>query len=950
VRRVARPSFAHVVLGAALAALVATLAVPPGAAAHEADDLAAIETHVQGRIADPSIPAKVKKAYKALDKTLHRPNPKDLTSIEVGKMQAVAAAVAGKLKDDRTLATLLEDALQKASDRLSELLDDVSVQLGGIAKTTDRDKLAQRALKTYGAWASGRGPGAIQSSFSDFKNVVTVAKGYERVLAKAAKVLKKQGGPTPSTTTPDPQKVYTYVGSGQPGFNGDGRSARRSDLYFVTESGIDPSGRLVILDWNNHMVRRLKDDGTLERLCGSGTPGDSEGDPLTTELNHPSSLAFDPAGGRIFLAAWHNHKVKVYDETGPTPRVYTIAGTTQGNAGADGTPATDAKYNLLPGILRLPNGDLLTVDAANQVLRLITLSSPFTATNVAGVSVQTGDIYRFAGQTGQAGLDGDGGDRLSAKLAFSKAQDAEPDGRMAQDSDGNIYVVNGVMNAVRKIAPDGTITRFAGTGTAGYAGDSGQAVDAQLNRPADVAVAPDKTVFISDADNHVIRKVAPDGTITTYAGLGQTSGPAVDGVSPTDARFNWPSGLELDANGNLFVADRSNNVIRVITSANPGALKVPVAPYVLPLPSRGGPPAKGPAGTIDTYAGTGGRGFNGDHKALDTLLYWPQDCVVDESTGAGAGEVYFPDWNNHRVRKVATDGTVTTVVGSGELGDTTGPALQIRMNHPTDLQFNPIDGALWIAAWHTDKILRLDPSDQTISYMAGGARGFAGDGLAIDSNTKLNIPSSVKFDHAGNWYISDEGNRRLRSVISNVINTIVGTGVDDPLNDDGPGALANLAFPVGQSAQPAGRIALSPDDHYLYVADTNHHRIRRVDLTSGDNHITTIAGTGTAGYAGDGGPALAAQFSSPVDVETDPAGNIYVADRDNNAIRKIDIDTLTISTIAGDGTQGYLGDGGAATKARLSQPGGLCLVRSGPQAGRIYVADTYNSVVRVIWE
>jgi serine/threonine-protein kinase len=183
-----------------------------------------------------------------------------------------------------------------------------------------------------------------------------------------------------------------------------------------------------------------------------------------------------------------------------------------------------------------------------------------------------------------------------------------------------------------------------------------------------------------------------------------------------------------------------------------------------------------------------------------------------------------------------------------------------------------------------------------------------------------------------------------------VIQTIVGTGVEDPINDDGPGAAANLAFPVGQSAQPGGRIALSPDDRFLYIADTNHHRIRRVDLASPDDHITTIAGTGTAGFSGDGGPATAAQLSSPVDVETDPAGNVLVADRDNNAIRRIDVATGTISTIVGDGTQGYAGDGGPATKAQLTNPSGLCLVRSGPQAGRLYVADTYNSVLRVVWE
>lgn len=933
---------------ALLAGLLSAAPVWAGGDSHQATTLDTIIAHCQTQASDPATPASMRKRYTALDRILKKADPKNLLSRRIAKMEAIAKALKKKLAADQTMAAMLNDVLDTAAHDVETQPDGVSIELGELSSTTTRDKFEKKALAIYQAWVTERGARADQATKA--RHLRRLAKRYEALLGSAQKSVQKQGGPAPVTVEADANKVYTYVGTGAPGFNGDGREARRSSLYFVEEMAFAPDGTLVILDWNNHMLRRLKADGTLERICGSGVPGDSEGDPMQTALNHPSSVAFD-ADGRIFIAAWHNHKVKVYDPRGPTARVYTIAGTTQGNAGADGSLATDAKYNLLPGILRLPNGDLLTADAANQVIRKVALSTPSEAVNVAGVTVETGPISRFAGTTGQTGITGDGGDKLSAKLAFSKAQDAEPDGRMQRDAAGNIYVVNGVMHVIRKIAPDGVITTFAGNGTAGYSGDGGQATAAQLNRPSDIALGADGSVFISDSNNHVIRKVATDGVITTFAGTGTTPGKPVDGESIATALFDRPAGLEIDAHGNLFVADRYNSVIRVITSAAPGGLKVPVAPYVLPLPERGVPPTKSTAGTIDTYAGSGTLGFNGDHKALDTNLYWPQDVTVDPSTGVGGGELYLLDWNNHRVRKVGSDGNLVTIAGSGELGDTTGPAESVRMNHPTDLAFNPQDGALWIAGWHTDKILRLDPSAHTISYQAGGPRNFAGDG-GPPSAALLNIPSSVKFDAAGNWFVADEGNRRIRAVTlnNNQINTIAGTGNEDPLNDDGPAALASLAFPVGQSAQPGGRIALSPDDRYLYIADTNHHRVRRIDLQSVDKTITTVAGTGSAGFSGDGGDAKAAQLASPVDVDCDADGNLYIADRDNHAIRKVTVATGVITSLVGDGTEGFRGDGGPSTAARLRSPSGLFVVRSGAQAGRIYISDTYNGVIRVIWE
>lgn len=905
-----------------------------------------LEAHLSAQ-ADAATEKPARKAWQRLEKVFAKSSRGKLSKDLDKLLAASKSAAKGPVASDAVLRSTVEDALDAADAAIAGLPETVSSEIGRLAKSAHRNKVQRAALKAYDVYLAGRdlrNPLDERAAASKFRDA---ARRFEAAVALAKQLQRGQGGPLPQFKAAEPGKIYTVVGTGEGGFNGNGREARRTMLYFVDECAFGPDGRLYILDWNNHRVRCLEEDGTVSAICGSGVPGDSEGTAEDTALNHPSSLAFDPQG-RIYIAAWHNHKVKVYDPNA-TPRVRTIVGGPQGNFG-ENVPATQAKFNLLPGLLRLPNGDLLATDAANQVIRKITLSTPIDDVNVAGVTVQTGVITRFAGTTGQAGTDGDQGQAIDAKLAFSKAQNAEPDGRLARDADGNIYVVSGVAHVIRKIAPDGTITRFAGTGVAGNSGDGGPATSAQLNGPSDVAIgipgSPfEGSVFISDSNNNVIRRVLPNGNIETYAGLGE-NGYEGDEGDRSGAKFSRPGGIEVDAQGNLYVCDRQNSVIRVIASPQPGNLQVPIEPYRIPLPSRGKPPVQGVSGTIDTYAGSGVLGFNGNGRpALDTELYWPQDVAVDPSNQL----VWFCDWNNHRIRRVEADGSITTVVGSGQLGDTTGPAPEIRLNHPTDLAFHPLTGELWIAGWHTDKILRLDATTNTIHRVAGFFRSFSGDGGAPLS-ADLNLVASVKFDAAGNWYLGDEGNRRVRVVDAALdrISTLVGNGETAPLGDDGPASAATLNLPVGQSAQPGGRVCLSPDDRYLYIADTLNHRVRRVDLAAVPPSITTVAGNGTAGYSGDGDDAKLAQLDFPVDVDCDAQGNLYIADQENDCIRRVSAADGRITTFAGTGgVGGYTGDGGLATAAKLARPSGLFVVRA---TGRVYVADTYNGVIRVIWE
>ena len=936
----------------AWAAIVA-VALSAVAWAHEggAVDLEAMEAHVAARAVDGSITdAAVRKAYAKLNRKLDKPSRRGLAS-DLAKLSAASSSSNGILAADGELRGHVDAALDAVHTELSAQPDEIASLVQQIASAKQREKVEAVVLRARDLTEEGRALRNTGDEAAALKKWRKAQSGFRDACARARAFVKRQGGGRPQFKAAMPGQVYTVVGTGQGGFNGDGREARRSTLYFVEECRLGPDGLLYVLDWNNHMLRRVEADGRLARVCGEGTPGDSEGDPLATQLNHPSSLAFHPTDGRVFIAAWHNHKVKVFDPRGAAPTVYTIAGGPAGTGG-DGGLATDARFNLLPGLVRLPDGDLLVADAGNQVVRRIDLSDAQSAPNIVGTVVDTGTIERVAGTPGVAGNTGDDGDARDATLNFSRAQNAEPDGRMEISPDGSsVYVVCGQAHCVRKIdLASGRITRFAGVGTAGYSGDGGQAVDAQLNRPSDVAVAADGTVFISDSYNNVIRRVAPDGTISTYAGSPTGSaGFAGDEGDVSAAVFHHPAGIELDADGNLYVCDRVNHRVRVIASADPGALLVPETPYVFPTESRGAPPAKGPSGTIDTYAGTGEKGFNGDGlAALDTNFYWPQDVALDPA--AVPSLLHLVDWNNHRVRRIDADGTVATVVGSGELGDEQGPATEVNMNHPTDLAFHPVTGELWIAGWHTDKLLRLDAATNAIAYAAGGPRAFRDD-VAVAS-AWLSIPSSIKFNSDGDWFVGDQGNQRIRFAdsVDAVMTTIGGDGTSGFAGDEGPAASARFSFPTGQNAQPAGRICLDPTGRYVYVADTGNHRVRRIDLADPQRTITTVAGTGTPGFSGDGGSAAGARLNAPVDVDCDASGDLYIVDRDNHAVRKVTIADGTIRTVAGTGLPGYSGDTAAAVQAELQRPCGIFVVRSGPTAGRLYIADTFNSVIRVVWE
>jgi hypothetical protein len=355
-------------------------------------------------------------------------------------------------------------------------------------------------------------------------------------------------------------------------------------------------------------------------------------------------------------------------------------------------------------------------------------------------------------------------------------------------------------------------------------------------------------------------------------------------------------------------------------------------------------PCGGP-GTICTWAGNGLQAFNGDGLTLaESAFYWPLDLEFSPD-----GRAYLVDWNNHRIRRVEADGRIQTVIGNALPGD--GPAdqsdnlpegapgLDVELNHPTDLQFMP-DGTLLVAAWHNHKIRTFDPITGRVRVLCGAGPGASMRDVA--KRSLLNQPKSVAIDSRQNVYVADSRNQRIRMIESEIMDTVAGSGKKGYEGDGGTPLLASFYMQqIDENPEPGGSITVDGDGR-VYLADTYNNRIRRIDFTA--RTVTTVAGNGTAGFGGDGGPAIAASLNLPRDIELGPDGRLFIADTNNQRIRAVDLTTGIITTIAGSGEGGFDGDGGPATAAKLQRPFGIGFDRD----GQLYVADTFNNRFRKV--
>ena len=339
--------------------------------------------------------------------------------------------------------------------------------------------------------------------------------------------------------------------------------------------------------------------------------------------------------------------------------------------------------------------------------------------------------------------------------------------------------------------------------------------------------------------------------------------------------------------------------------------------------------------TISAFAGTGEKGFAGDGgPATAAKLDQPFDVAFDR-----AGHLYFSDTFNHRIRRVdPKTHTVTTVVGSGKkgFGGDGGPADKALLNEPYGIELDA-DGNLFIVDRLNYCIRRVDARTAVITTVAGtgGKSGYGGDGGPADK-AGFKEPNGLCLDGAGKLYVADVADQRVRVVDlkTGVIGTFAGDGTKKSAGDGGRLDKATFAGPRA--------VAVGPDN-MVYIVEREGNCVRRADPAKGT--IERFAGTGKKGYTGDGGKALDATFDGPKEIDIDKAGNVYVVDTENEAIRRIDAKTGVVTTVAGKGrtkTPG-LGDGGPATAATLGRPHGVAV---GPDGG-IYIGDTNSHRIRV---
>jgi streptogramin lyase len=331
-------------------------------------------------------------------------------------------------------------------------------------------------------------------------------------------------------------------------------------------------------------------------------------------------------------------------------------------------------------------------------------------------------------------------------------------------------------------------------------------------------------------------------------------------------------------------------------------------------------------GVICTVAGTGLSAFDGDGRsALDTSLYFPLDLAFDP-----VGRLLVLDYNNLRVRRINDDDTVETVMGLDfeDLPVEGALAVDTPLHHASDVEFDDT-GNMFVAGNHAPIVFKVGV-DNRVSLMAGsGEFGNDGDGGPAGEAT-LSSPFAVVPSSDGGFYIADVEVHVVRFVdAAGTISTVAGTGAPGYSGDDGPGRQAQLNQPTRLRLDAAGT---------LYIADSGNHAIRRLDV---DGTITTFAGTGQAGYSGDGGAAVAAQFQSPYDLQFAPDGSLYVADSGNHVIRRIDA-AGTVTTVAGKGIAGFAGDELDASDCELNRPTGIKFDAD----GAMWIADTYNHRVR----
>jgi len=609
--------------------------------------------------------------------------------------------------------------------------------------------------------------------------------------------------------------ISTFAGIGIPGYGGDRGPAAAALINGPTGLAFDSKGNLYIADRGNAVVRRITSDGTINTVAGKGTPGFSgDNGPATSAELDPYAIVLDKPGN-LYIADATHYRIRKVDTTGI---ITTIAGIGQPGYAGDNGPALTAFLGFVTGLALDSGNNLYIADSLNGLIRQIT---------------PAGMISPFAGVgPGQLGTTADGSP-ATQELMF-------PWG-LAYDGSNNLYFSDDYTNDIRWVdLTSGLMYTAAGNGNPGFFGDNGIPVAAELNLPTGLAVGGGNQIFVADLLNARVRKIA-NSVITTVAGtFNGDFGPAIS------AFFNLPDGLAVNAAGNVAVADTGNSEARLF---KPGGNILPIG----------------------------------------QSLVKPHAMTVDQ-----AGNFYVSD-EEPLVLKIATDGSTSIIAGnsqSGFSGDG-GSAQSASLNMPTGLA---VDSAknVYIADYGNHRVRKVDSSGNIQTIAGNGKSLYSGDnGPALSAGID---PFDVAVDGAGNLFVVDQLNSRIRKIATNgTITTVVGNGLSGYTGDGGPATAASLRFPSGIAIDSLGN---------LYIGDQGNAVLRRV--TSG-GLITTIAGNGIPiPNAGDGGPASAAQLD-PWKVAVDSAGNVYVTDALNDRVRQLTplaMKPAAITKVSGDNQSG----------------------------------------------
>ena len=545
-----------------------------------------------------------------------------------------------------------------------------------------------------------------------------------------------------------PAGVVTTL-AGTPGVsgtnNGTGTSAK---FYYPYGLAVDTNGTVYVADTYNHTIRKVTAGGVVTTLAGTpGVHGTNNGTGAAAKFNTPYGLAVDTSG-TLYVADTYNHVIRKVTAAGA---VTTFAGKMSSLGSLNGT-GTAAQFNYPVGISVGTGGTLYVADYANSLIRRIT---------------SAGAVSTLAGTAGSPG---------SANGTGAAARFNQPMDVAADLNSGLVYVAEDVNQLIRKITSVGVVTTLAGQ-IVGSGTNNGTGSVARFNYPSGAAVAGNGTVYVADYRNFVVRKISPAGVVTNLAGMAGVAG--TNNGTGTAARFGGPAGVAIDGSGNLYVADLLNYAIRKITSA----------------------------GVVTTLAGRLGTSGTNDGTGTAARFNNPVGVAVD-----AGGTVYVGDSWNHAIRKITPAGVVTTLAGLvGTSGTNDGVGGAARFNYPQDVA---VDASNYVyVADNGNSCIRKVAPDGTVTTLAGLC-GSSGSNDGTNSAARFTNPLGIAIDSAGNLYVGDTGNQTIRKITPDGVVTTIGGLAGASGNTDGLGSEARFSGPEGLAVDANGFVYVADSSNH----------------------------------------------------------------------------------------------------------------------------------------